>query len=62
MTEPFVALSRVDNKTKICPECGTKEAFEAFIRWRQYLKGKEVGNEDPDTNSNSPNHSPRRNP
>lgn len=24
------AISRVDNKTKICPECGTREAIEAF--------------------------------
>lgn len=22
------ALSRVDNKTKICPDCGTREALE----------------------------------
>ena len=26
----YPALSRVDNKTEICPECGTKEALEAY--------------------------------
>ena len=29
------AISRVDNKTKICPMCGQKEALEAF---QDYLK------------------------
>ena len=29
------AISRKDNKTKICSECGQKEAIEAF---RNYLK------------------------
>ena len=28
--EGYPALSRVDNKTEVCPECGTKEALEAF--------------------------------
>ena len=28
--EGYPALSRIDNKTEICPECGTKEALEAF--------------------------------
>ena len=31
------ALSREDNKTKICPECGQREALEAF---QGYLKIK----------------------
>lgn len=34
------ALSRVDNMTKICPECGMKEAIEVF---NQYLLHKEEG-------------------
>ncbi len=24
------AISRIDNKTEICPDCGTKEAMQAF--------------------------------
>jgi uncharacterized Zn finger protein len=28
--ERLLALSRVDNKTMICDECGTKEALEDF--------------------------------
>jgi RNA polymerase subunit RPABC4/transcription elongation factor Spt4 len=26
------ALSRTDNRTPICPDCGTKQALTAFIR------------------------------
>ena len=26
----YPALSRLDNETEICPECGIKEAFDAF--------------------------------
>lgn len=26
------AVSRTDNKTKICPDCGMKEALDEFIR------------------------------
>lgn len=26
------ALSRVDNKTDICPDCGIKEALEAYAK------------------------------
>ena len=26
----FFAISRKDNKTEICPDCGVKEAIEAF--------------------------------
>ena len=28
--QEYPALSRIDNKTEICPECGMKEAIEAF--------------------------------
>ena len=28
----YPALSRKDNKTEICSECGVKEALEAFLR------------------------------
>ena len=28
----YPALSRIDNKTKICSDCGTKEAIDAFIK------------------------------
>lgn len=27
----FPALSRADNRTEICPPCGTEEALEAFL-------------------------------
>lgn len=30
--EGYPALSREDNKTEICPDCGMKEALEAFER------------------------------
>ena len=32
MVEPYVALSRRDNKTYVCPDCGLREAFED---WRE---------------------------
>lgn len=28
----FPALSRRDNKTEICSDCGTKEAFEDYFK------------------------------
>ena len=31
----YPAISRVDNKTEICPDCGQAEALEAF---QGYLK------------------------
>ena len=37
----FPALSRKDNKTKICSECGTSEALEdwmAFINKNNFIK------------------------
>ena len=38
MQKPMVALSRDDNKTEICPDCGTREALEAFIKYRKEVK------------------------
>lgn len=37
--KPYIhpALSRLDNKTEICPDCGTAEALESLINFR--LKG-----------------------
>ena len=29
------ALSRKDNKTKICSQCGTNEALEQFIKYNK---------------------------
>lgn len=36
----YPALSRNDNKTEICPECGVKEAVEAFSRNRLAKQSK----------------------
>ena len=36
----YPALSRKDNETEICPECGQREALEAF---QGYLKVKHEG-------------------
>ena len=33
--ERLLALSRRDNKTMICDECGRREALEDFIRYRR---------------------------
>lgn len=30
MTPPRTALSRIDNVTKICPDCGVEEAWEVY--------------------------------
>lgn len=35
----YSALSRKDNKTEICPDCGTVEAFEDLINFIAY-RGK----------------------
>ena len=38
MHKPFVALSRDDNRTKVCPDCGTKEAIVLFLEatiWKE---------------------------
>ena len=29
----YPAISRRDNKTEICPECGRDEALEDFLKW-----------------------------
>lgn len=29
----YPSISRKDNKTEICPDCGTKEALEDFIKF-----------------------------
>ena len=31
----YPALSRKDNKTEICPDCGTKEAIRVFVKATQ---------------------------
>lgn len=36
----YPAISRKDNKTEICPECGQLEALEA---WQKYQATKEGG-------------------
>lgn len=34
----YPAISRKDNKTEICSQCGTKEALEDFIKYKeQYI-------------------------
>lgn len=35
----YPAISRKDNKTEICSECGMKEAFEVFKKY--YSKGSD---------------------
>ena len=30
----YPAISRRDNKTEICPQCGQLEALEAIWKWR----------------------------
>lgn len=37
--ESYPALSRKDNKTKICSDCGTAEALESYIK---YIHNKEL--------------------
>lgn len=32
--EEYPALSRKDNHTEICSECGQQEALEAFMSWK----------------------------
>lgn len=34
----YPALSREDNKTEICPECGVKEALETYLCHRRGLQ------------------------
>ena len=37
MNHPFVALSRRDNKTSVCSECGHRESLED---WEKYARNK----------------------
>ena len=32
----YPAISRKDNKTPICPECGTKEALDSYFEYLEY--------------------------
>lgn len=36
------ALSRTDNETEICPDCGTREALEDWANWKE-MKEREQG-------------------
>lgn len=40
----YPALSREDNKTKICSECGMKEALQAFIKHTEENQNNETQN------------------
>lgn len=37
--EDYPAISRTDNKTEICPECGIREALEAWFNERSKSNG-----------------------
>jgi hypothetical protein len=37
LKQPYVALSRYDNKTAVCPECGV---IEASIQFNAMLEGR----------------------
>lgn len=39
VVKDFPAISRRDNKTKICPTCGTAEALEDLLIFSCLLKG-----------------------
>lgn len=41
MRRPRVALSRVDNKTEICPPCGLVEGLQRFARVLQDRAGEQ---------------------
>lgn len=40
-TNDYPALSRTDNKTNICSQCGTDEAMENWARYIQSQKEQE---------------------
>lgn len=40
--DDYPALSRVDNETEICPECGTAEALEEFFHGKVSSEWKDV--------------------
>lgn len=45
--EGYPALSREDNKTKICPRCGMREALEIASRYvKPFIEKKENKNEE----------------
>ena len=37
--EGYPAISRKDNKTPICPDCGVKEALEVFNQYMSNVEG-----------------------
>lgn len=41
--EGYPAISRKDNKTEICSECGQREALEAFTKYNGNKTEKEEG-------------------
>lgn len=36
------ALSRIDNKTEICPNCGINEALEIYVKFYANCSGIEI--------------------
>lgn len=36
----YPAISRKDNKTEICPTCGVRESFEAFLKYKESKDGQ----------------------
>jgi len=34
----YPAISRADNKTEICPQCGLKEALEDYVKYKEDQK------------------------
>jgi transposase-like protein len=44
MQRPFVALSRKDNQTYICPECGILEALYDYNEWVKKQQGRDRRN------------------
>ena len=38
--DPFFALSRDDNMTKVCPDCGVKEGILQFLEAQLMLKAQ----------------------
>ena len=41
--EGYPAVSRRDNKTEICPNCGRAEAVEDYVNWRREEEAKGEG-------------------
>ena len=38
----YPAISRIDNKTEICPVCGVKEALEVYGEYKEQVSKREV--------------------